>query len=330
MGDLIANLSDSLNTAFTEKAKTVWKSTRFVKIALILAGSFLATAFALFSNGFSWPLSIPQFGGLIGGLLAFAGGIYVVITDEDPTETLDKARQALEAAKSFELQKREILELAYEYEEAIEQLVSLYTVVSVARGTIERAVLEAHRDTELVIKTCLETTKRHLHISLNFGSNEIWTICVYKAVESDTDGERELELIAHDRSVDCDIKNARPWKLGVGVGGVAFAKNDEVVAPDLDDPAVGTVFRLEKALKKEEDGERYKSMFAVPVQVGPDVEPWGVVIATSNVPYHFGKNDHQGVEPEEAVRALSGVVALAVSVCRQNHQNNEGRAAEKG
>ncbi len=330
MGDLLAKLSDRLNTAYTRRSKTVWRSTRFIKIVLVLCGSFLAGAFALFSDGFTWPWSVPQVGGLIGGLLAFAGGVYIMFTDEDTTETLDTARQAMEAARSFELEKREILELAYEYEDSIEQLVSLYTVVSVARGAIERAVLESHRDTESVIRTCLETTKRHLHIALEFGSNEIWTICIYKAVDNEGSGERELRLIAHNRSVDCEIDNARPWKPGVGAGGVAFAKNDEVVVPDLDDPAVGTVFRLEKALKKEEDGERYKSLFAVPVQVGSDEEPWGVVMATSNVPFHFGKNDHQGVEPEEAVRSLAGIVALVVAVCRQNHQHEEDRAAENG
>lgn len=89
--------------------------------------------------------------------------------------------------------------------------------------------------------------------------------------------------------------------------------------PDLDDPAVGTTFRLDDALRKPEDRERYKSIFAVPVQVGSDELPWGVVLATSNVPYHFGSTETNGVDPEEGVRALAGVIALAVAVCRSNN-----------
>jgi len=290
----------------------------------------LAGFFALFTGDSIWPPSTSQIGGVIGGLLAFLGGIYVVVTDEDTTDALDNARRAIDWSENQELAYHEILELSYEYEDALDQMASLYTVMTVARGTIERAVQQSHIDEVSVISTCLEATKWNLRIALEFRLNEIWTVCVYKAEKDEVSGEKQLRLVAHNRSVDCDIENARPWKPGIGVGGVAFAKNDEVVVPNLDDPAVGTAFRLEKAMKKEEDIERYKSLFAVPVQVGDREEAWGVVMATSSVPHHFGNNENVGVDPEEAVRALAGIVALAVAVCKNNHQIGGKQRTENG
>ena len=123
--------------------------------------------------------------------------------------------------------------------------------------------------------------------------------------------------MAHVRSEPCELKNARPWREGVGVGGVAVAKNDEVVVPDLDDPAVGTAFRLDKNMVKDQDRDRYKSICAVPVAVGHAERPWGVVIATSNVPSHFGAVGGEVVEFEEAVRALAGLVALCITACNR-------------
>ena len=316
MGEELEIVKEKLSSAFSRKSKIVWSSTRFVKIGMVLLGSLLAAAFELFNNGFSLPLTVGQVGALFGCFLAFSGGVYVAVTDEDTTDVLETARRATELAGNQELTIREILELSYEYEDAIEQLTSLYTFMSVTRGTIERAVSQSHSDVKDVIQICLDAAQKSLLIASGFGVNEIWTICVYKA--EGASAEKKLRLIAHYRSEQCEIENARTWRPGVGVGGVAFAKNDEVVVPDLDDPATGSAFRLDKNTMKEQDRERYKSLFAVPVQVGGDEDPWGVVMATSNVSQHFGKKEQHGVAPEEAVRALAGIVALAVAVCNTN------------
>jgi hypothetical protein len=156
--------------------------------------------------------------------------------------------------------------------------------------------------------------KADLRVSMGFDLTDFWTICVYRAER--LEGELVLRLVAHDRSQDCDLADARTWKLGVGAAGIAFAKRDEVVVPDLEDDSVGTAFRLPVASRKVDDNLRYRSMFAVPIIVGKfDASnmPWGVAMATSSQPWHFGAENAKGVKPEEGVRSLGAIVALAVA-----------------
>jgi len=63
------------------------------------------------------------------------------------------------------------------------------------------------------------------------------------------------------------------------------------------------------------DPVRYRSIGAVPIRLAASDPPWGVVVATSSRPGHFaGKNKLGGVQPEEDIRALAGMVALAIAV----------------
>jgi hypothetical protein len=88
----------------------------------------------------------------------------------------------------------------------------------------------------------------------------------------------------------------------------------------LDAPSTGTAFRL--ADSKPDDKLHYKSLFAVPIFVGATEEVWGVAMATSNKAGHFGNPHTSGVQPEEAVRSLAGLTALAVSVVRATFQTS--------
>ncbi|MEM8956349.1 MAG: hypothetical protein AAGC86_00915 [Pseudomonadota bacterium] len=287
-----------------------------VKIVLIAVGSFIAGAAAFFSAEASWPLTLAQFAGLVGLMLALLGSAFVVFTEQDASEALVEARQAIGQADVSKLKALQTEDELLAYRDAVTRLTSLYYALTSARGTIEQSLTHERVEELKLVQACLEISRRDLCIALGFDLRYIWTIGVYKAVPSENDGSTELELVAHDRSVECEIKNARRWREGIGVGGIAYAKNGEVVVPDLDDPAVGTAFKLSPRQIKDEDRDRYKSLFAVPIQVGGDVRPWGVALATCNVPDYFGNTEIEGVEPEEAVRTLAGIVALAVSACR--------------
>lgn len=324
-------LVDHVANSFLEKARKMVAVAMIVKIGLVLLGALLAGISAVFSTGSLWPLTPLQWVGIAGVFIAFVGGVMVVYMEDDSEQLLETARRALDQASRHELHKREIYSNLLEYELATKRLKALYTVMSLARGVLEQSVSRTQTDEERLLRTCLETTGRDLEVALGFDVGDIWTIGIYRALSSAEEGARELHLKAHRRSVNCDIAKARVWKEGVGVGGIALAKNDEVVIPDLDDAAMGTVFRLDKKMRKEEDKTSYKSLFAVPVAVGSDTIPWGVVLATSNNPYHFGRDDNTGVDPEEAVRALAGVVAMVVAVCRSNDTSSDqtGSGEEK-
>ena len=310
MNDDLFDMRDRLGTIFESKARKTTKTAFWVKLLLIIVGTFVSNAAAFFSQDQLLPITIVQVIGLAGLCIALVGGVFVVITEDDGMEALEEARQALDEAARQSLKSREIFEELLQYENAVDRLSALYSAISLARGTVEQALLREEINEEQLIKACLTAANRELKVALGFTFDQVWTIGIYKTVQ--TAEGFELSLVAHDRSVQCEIENARRWPDGVGVGGIALAKNDEVVVPDLDDPALGTAFRLGDMMKPE-DRERYKSLFAVPVEVGRGSRPWGVVLATSDVPNYFGSDDNVGVDPEEAVRALSGIVALSVA-----------------
>lgn len=313
----VEELRENVAALFQRKAALTKRVTFWIKLLLLVFGAFVATSASFFSADGLFPLTTQKILGLTGGSLVLLGSIYLLITEEDTTEALDEARRAADEAVNLALKSEVIYQISLENEEAAARLYSLYMMMSIARGTVEQAVADNHSGEDQLIRASLSSVASEMKHALGLGFQDIWTICVYRA-EQHQDGHKELRLIAHDRPFDCSISDARRWKEGVGVGGIAYAKNDEVIAPNLDDPAVGTVFKLDEAQMKPEDREKYKSVVAVPITVGNDAAPWGVVLATSDTPDYFGSIEYVGVPPEEAVRALAGVVAVAVAVCRSN------------
>lgn len=319
----ISEVRERISTSLANRARRVSLAEKSIEVFLILGGSMAAAGFAFFSDGFSWPLSASQIGGLGGTFSAFLGGVLMVFFRGNDAADLEDARQALSFAYEQVHEAQELYDQLISYEDATEELKALYIAYALARGTIEQALSTGFHDEEKLVQACLSTAARNLKLSLGFQMHHFWTICVYRAEVDEPADEPYLRCIAHDRQISCDLKEARRWPKGVGIGGISFAKNDEVVVPDLLDPAIGTAFRLEKAMMKDEDRTRYRSLFAVPVSVGADPKPWGVVLATSDEENHFGTGYYKGVAPEESVRALAGIVALAVAVCRSNDVESE-------
>lgn len=322
---VLDELSAVLGKLFKQKAKAVKRTIFWVKLLLVALGAFISSAAAFFSTDTLLPLSTPQVIGLTGLFLVLVGTVFIIITEDDSAEALEQARHAVDEAARYSSTAREVYDELLTYDDAVDRLSALYYVMSLGRGTVEQAVLRGVVNETTLIRACLKSCQRELKVALGFEIGDVWTICIYRARAVDGEPLKELELIAHDRSVDCDIEKARRWREGVGVGGIALAKNDEVVVPDLDDPAIGNVFKLDGDLAKPEDSDRYKSIFAVPIEVGSDQHAWGVVLATSNIPDYFGADDNVGVDPEEAVRALAGLIALSVAVCRTNHGHNDAQ-----
>ena len=121
----------------------------------------------------------------------------------------------------------------------------------------------------------------------------------------------------------------------MGVAGMALAKDAEVAATDIWDPSVASVFGLNGASASSTDKDRYRSLLAVPVRVGNESPPWGVVCASSNRPEHFQTfdpvdEDAPAAQRVEALRALAGQVAMCVALCKANEVRPVADNNEKG
>ncbi|MDF2621226.1 MAG: hypothetical protein K0S00_3885 [Xanthobacteraceae bacterium] len=191
------------------------------------------------------------------------------------------------------------------------------------RGAVERIVDNISVDEIKACELLLEVSDRSLAISLGLSIADHYTICIYIS-EKDSDGRDVLRCVAHRRTVDCPIEEARKWPSGVGVAGAALARGVEVVVPDLTAQGIGTLY---SHLQKPADGERYRSIVAVPIILDDPRAPWGVAVGTSDVPGHFSVGDWAGLQTAEPIRALAGMAALAVKIVRSQATDKANTAS---
>jgi hypothetical protein len=95
---------------------------------------------------------------------------------------------------------------------------------------------------------------------------------------------------------------------------MTFLRSEEVVLEDVTDPAIRHALNTPAAKDRLSDASRYRSIAAVPVIPHGAPQPWGVVIATSELAGRFSPViQSEGSERAEAMRVFSGMIALAVS-----------------
>ena len=128
-----------------------------------------------------------------------------------------------------------------------------------------------------------------------------------------------LRCIAHLRKIPCEIGEARAWPEGVGVAGIAYSMNHEIIIQDMSSADALAMFDL-KTLTREYDKVRYASMVAVPINVGTNPKPWGVAVVTSDRANHFSSEPSYGVATAEPIRAIAAAFK----------ETNDERLAKRG
>jgi hypothetical protein len=308
----LKELADRVALRFKGQARAQHRASLFVKITLITLGAAAAAtglAVDLATANGEW--SFWTVGGIAGTVLVAIGGVYVLITERDVSETLDDAREALEKAREFDEEKN-VFEANIDWlNNEVRRGLELYNSMDVMRGFIEQSLDLPHVSVAGIVQNFLIGAQSSLHVALDFEIGDTWTICVYEARRDQESGKVKLHCVAHDRTIQCEINEARIWQEGNGVAGVAYSTGSEIIVPDIYAPELGTTFALKENFR-DHDKERYHSMIAVPVMVGSGKIPWGVVIATSNRPRHFHDEPVDGVPTSEPARAIAAMVALAV------------------
>lgn len=329
----LRDLRGDIETASGQRAARAKRIGKFVQIAVVTIGSVIIGVCAHGAGSFVWPPQIWVVGTWFGVALVALGSVALTLYT-DTSDHLDKAVEALALAEQRDNVVQDMVEDEVFLENSVEKLRSLYMLHSVTRHFIERTLTGDHANETEVIEAVLKAARHDFRVALGFEINDTWTIVVYRSYRRD-DGYRYLKCIAHDRSVDCAIADAREWKEGIGVGGMALLKDEEVVAPDILHESARSLFRLTNGTFKDQDLVRYRSLIAVPVNVGNDAEPWGVVLATSNRPNHFATASSGSVDEavsNEALSAFAGIVALAVAAqrcCDERAAAGSGGTEEK-
>jgi GAF domain-containing protein len=298
----LKELDNRIGERLVRRSHLQFISATFVKIITIVGGA-VATIAQLLPG---W--SIP---GLIGAAVAAIGAMVLLIIESDASQDLELARQALSKTRQYEDQVSQ-----YERREAnLNRATELYSAMNLMRGVIERSLPLPNVTPIKIAVDCLDLAKRELSIAFGFLREEHYTVCVYIAEKDGESDKMMMKLVAQDRSVPCKVEDARKWPEGMGVTGAAYATRAEIIIPDLLAPELGSAFSL-KANMNVADHQRYRSIVAAPIILDENEPPWGVVTATSGRAGRFSTSMDSGVQTAEALRALAGMVALAIKATR--------------
>jgi hypothetical protein len=315
---MFTSLQQRVLDRFATVAKSHVFASKFIKIVLIALGSLCVGIIQFLQIPSGESISPLQVAGISASLLIFVGAVLISFTEQDASEDLRLAHEALERARDAEYYERWSENTFDNYNKQLERANHLYLAIMVMRESIEQTILSAKRDIQNIVDDLMFLAERPLSIALGIDQSDEWVIAVYKA-ELDSSGQYVLRCIQHARAIKCKIEEARVWPSGVGAAGQAFAMSSEIVVPDLASEDLGTIFHLNGPLGRNHDFSKYRSMAAVPIRVSDASIPWGVVVGTCNRARHFDlfeDDEESGVQPIEAVKALAGMVALAVSVSR--------------
>lgn len=305
-------LRAELLSVFENYSNTVFRGSKFIKIVLIIGGA-LAVAVALgvdvahANNHFSaWTML-----GLFGAGAVALGSIFDAVRETDASRAIALAHRVMENADQRSREMDELLEDFNRFDDAVTRGLDLYNSMDVMRGAIEQSLDLPDIHVPTVIQTCLSAAENSLLGAFDFAVKDLWTICVFMAQPEKESDKMVLRCIAHLRKIPCDLSATRAWPEGVGVAGIAYSMNKEIVIKNMTSPETVTVFDL-RNMGRDYDKARYASMVAVPITVGTSPRPWGVAVATSDQNSHFSPEESYGVATTEPVRAIAAMTALAV------------------
>jgi hypothetical protein len=138
-------------------------------------------------------------------------------------------------------------------------------------------------------------------------SAELWNFSVYMYnAHNDL-----LEPVWRDRHPDhpSGTGNGRVWKPGVGHIGLAFSQQDARITADARVPGSAELLRLPSGYGRAYDEATYVSFVSQPIPRSPELQPWGVIVATSNVPGRF--TEVNGLALRHAAAELGTILSLA-------------------
>lgn len=308
----LVELSDELAGRFSILAKRTARASAAVKMLMIAGGSALATAAQFAEFDLSGP-SVIQVIGIASSIIVLIGSVFVLFTENNYIDDLILARNAIEHARHVESEMNEVLSKIHD--EHADSSTSLYIIMAAMRVVTEQVLVNRARDPATIADTLFQSVKSTLPVAMRFRMSDRWAVCVYQAVRDD-EGRVLMRCIAHLRSIEKPISQARSWPEGIGVAGQSYSLCREISVNSGGGMLSRKTYPLPVELSRVYDNDRHRSIAAVPIIVGSDVKPWGVVASSCDVSEHFPDVDQPGIQTIEAMRALSGMIALSVAASR--------------
>ena len=304
-------LRERARDMLTRNAK--WR--RRLQIWFVLGGIAVAGAGEALSNAVDAPLDSYMYASWIFGLIvAFVGGIILVMTDEGAPETVTRALAAIDEASERGVT---LQNLTGEFE----WMTRMYRVSIALREYVEAVILAGAGDPKVQtdrLGSMLDIVLAEKHVLLGV-RDEAWNFAIYLMNPQRT----ELECVVCRRPSRTEEEAShRNWKPSEGHVGMAWQLAEELVAPDTSSPELAAYFSASRGQRKEDDAVRYRSIASLPIRMQGE-DPAGVLVATSDKEGRYrphGLSD-SGIDNVEPLRVLSTSLAM---VLRAVHLHGQG------
>ena len=157
------------------------------------------------------------------------------------------------------------------YDKEIKRGLELYNSMDVMRGAIEQSLDLPDKTSEKIIQTGLSAARNSLLVAFDFDIEATWTICIYKAQKAREPDKATLRCVAHERSIRCEISEAREWPEGVGFAGVSYSMGNEVIIPDL------AAEKIEHSIFAQKENFRRDQIMCATGQLQPFQYAWAAI-----------------------------------------------------
>jgi GAF domain len=278
----------------------------FIPFATALVAVLKGTTPASASPALSSGSSVAQIGLLV--LVAVAGGV-VVWTDRSATTVVHDAQNALNQRDAARGELAEAEAVIDELESALAQSSRVEDIVEAMRAVVDVAICESAISAEKLNEWFVDLLDFLVTDKLTlFGiGDEQWNFSIYVL----DGGTGELRCAATRRPTKKEEEAPhRSWAAGEGHVGKAFQGRRPLVCADCTDPNVRGFFDAPAAKLMDYDADRYRSLAALPIQSDEEV-PYGVLVATSEVPGRFEPEDDETLRPLLSLaRTLATLIAV--------------------
>lgn len=255
-----------------------------------------------------------------GAIVAALGGGFVALLDYRKlelgthlTEAEAIAEDAIAAGRALEAER----DAATADGEALDRRRMAYRHASnVMREAVEQSMLADVATLVSAADFMLKSAELAVRAAIGFETDERWAISIFQ-VQGQGD-EAVLHRLAGMRAERlAEQAQAREWCRNEGLVGVAWHTGRDGIIADYRDPQVAIDYPVREEQRRDYDPDRYRSMAAIPIRVGPDQAIWGVVAASSDHTGRFRRDPgNDRVQSVDTVRLIARSAALLAAVFR--------------
>lgn len=261
-----------------------------------------------------WVSAAQVFGLFVSGFVAAFFAIF-----EDNSADLARTAQTLEderdgTQRDLEQSKRDFDALSEEYRYQIALYQFSRSIGELTDPFLDSYAAEALPDLQDRVGYLLDVLSQEKGTLFGIG-DEKWGFNVYLW---NPESER-LEMLACRRwSRNGEEQAHRSWSRGEGHVGLAFKRGVELVCGDANDPSVNGLITAQGDQYRNYDRKTYVSFASLPVKLGDQKEPLGVLVVTSDRRHRFVPEEEARLNGKrdtvEALRTVTDTLATMIMV----------------